>query len=238
MNLLKLLRDNSYTAMNNLRIENKDAEAEVYLYDVISDDYGVSAIAFNKELSALKGKKVNLHINSPGGDVFAGRAMATAIIAHGDVTAYIDGIAASAATYVALSAKEVHISDGAMFMIHNAWAFSIGNKDDMRKTADLLDKIDSTIINDYKKKTNLAAEDIVAMMNAETWMTAQEALDKGFVDSIFNGTKLENKWDLSAYKNAPQAAKDGLEDEPSFIENEHRDRQAQRLKLAAHQRIG
>jgi ATP-dependent protease ClpP protease subunit len=238
MNLLKLLRDNADKVINNLRIENKDTESDMYLYDVIDDNFGISAIAFNKELVALKGKKVNLRINSPGGDVFAGRAMATAIMNHGNVTAYIDGLAASAATYVALSAKEVHISDGAMFMLHNAWAFSIGNKNDLRNTADLLEKIDGTIVNDYKKKTGLDEKEIVAMMDAETWLTAQEALDKGFVDYIFEGVKPDNQWDLSAYANAPKAAEQNAEEETNFINEEHRDRQAQRLKLVAHNAIG
>jgi ATP-dependent Clp protease protease subunit len=203
MQLLKLLRDNAALGVNNIRIENKDNEADIYLYDIIDEYFGVSASSFTKELSALKGKKVNLRINSPGGDVFAGRAMATAIANHGNVTAYIDGLAASAATYVAIAAKEVHIADGAMFMIHNAWSLAYGNKTDMRNTADLLEKIDGTIVNDYKKKTNLDEAEIVAMMDAETWLTAQEALDKGFVDSVFDGMKAENKWDLSAYNNAP-----------------------------------
>lgn len=237
MNLLKLLRDNADKSINNLRVENKDSEADVFLYDVISDDYGVSAIAFTKELNSLKGKKVNLRINSGGGDVFAARAMATAIKNHGNVTAYIDGLAASAATYVALSAKEVHIADGAMFMLHFAWSMAIGNKDDMLQTAELLEKIDATIISDYKKKTNLDEAEISTMMAAETWLNAQEALDKGFVDSIFNAQKVENNWDLSAYKNAP--VQEPVQDaETDFIENEHRDRQAQRLKLAAQNRIG
>lgn len=235
MNLLKLLRDNATKQVSNLKIDAKDDAVDIYLYDVIDDWFGVSATDFNKELSALKGKQVNLRINSPGGDVFSGRAMATAITNHGNVTAYIDGLAASAATYVALAAKQVHIADGAMFMIHNAWSLAYGNKTDMRNTADLLEKIDGTIVKDYVKKTNLDESEITAMMDAETWLSAQEALDKGFVDSIFNGTKAENSWDLSAYNNAPKIEK---EEEFTHVLNEHRDRQAQRLKFAAHKRIG
>ncbi|MES2500138.1 MAG: head maturation protease, ClpP-related [Pseudomonadota bacterium] len=226
MQLLKLLRDNATRQVSNIRIENKDDAVDVYIYDVIDDYFGVSASDFNKELSALKGKQVNLRINSPGGDVFSGRAMATAISNHGNVTAYIDGLAASAATYVALAAKEVHIADGAMFMIHNAWSLAYGNKTDMRNTADLLEKIDGTIVNDYKKKTNLEESEIVAMMDAETWLTAQEALDKGFVDSVFNGTKAENKWDLSAYNNAPV-----IEDPKEPITNHLREACERKLRL-------
>jgi ATP-dependent Clp protease protease subunit len=226
MQLLKLLRDNATRQVSNIRIENKDDAVDVYLYDVIDDYFGVSAGDFNKELSALKGKAVNLRINSPGGDVFAGRAMATAIQNHGNVTAYIDGLAASAATYVALAATEVHIADGAMFMIHNAWSFAYGNKTDMRNTADLLEKIDSTIIADYVKKSNLGKDEIVAMMDAETWFTAQEALDKGFVDSIFDGFKADNKWDLTAYNNAPV-----IEESQEPITNHLREACERKLRL-------
>lgn len=228
MHLLKLLRDNATRQVSNLKIEAKNDAVDIYLYDVIDDYFGVSASEFNKELSALKGKAVNLRINSPGGDVFAGRAMATAIANHGNVTAYIDGLAASAATYVAIAAKAVHIADGAMFMIHNAWSLAYGNKTDMRNTADLLEKIDGTIVNDYKKKTNLDEAEIVAMMDAETWLTSSEALEKGFVDSVFDGMKAENKWDLSAYNNAP-VIEDKIEPEP--ITNHLREACERKLRL-------
>lgn len=228
MQLLKLLRDNAKLEISNLRVENKDDTADIYLYDVIDDYFGISATAFNKELSALKGKPVNLRINSPGGDVFAGRAMATAIANHGNVTAYIDGLAASAATYVALAAKEVQIADGAMFMIHNAWTMAFGDKTDLTATASLLDKIDQTIIADYAKKTRKPTDEIAAMMTAETWMSAQEALDGGFVDSIFTGNKIENKWDLSAFENAP-VAKEIAEEQP--ITNHLREACERRLRL-------
>lgn len=228
MNLTKLFSDNANNSVRNLRIENKDIEADVYLYDVIDENYGVSAIAFNKELTALKGKKVNLRINSPGGEVFAGRAMVSAILNHGNVIAYIDGLAASAASYVAMSAKEVHMADGAMIMLHNAWSLALGNKTDMRNTADLLEKIDATIVNDYKKKTNLDEAEIIAMMDAETWLTAAEALDKCFVDSIFNGAKVDNHWDLTAYNNAPVIVEKTKEE---LIENNLREACERRLRL-------
>lgn len=226
MNLLKLLRDNA-TKQPQMRVENKDNSIDIYLYDVIDDNFGVSAEAFTKEISAAKGKAINLRINSPGGDVFAGRAMATAIKLHGNVTAYIDGIAASAATYVALAAKDVQIADGAMFMIHNAWSLAYGNKADMASMADLLNKIDQTIINDYVAKTGMTAEEVAAMMNAETWLSAQEALDKGFVNSIFSGEKVSNQWDLSAFENAP-AVIDGVVEE---VGNPIRDACERRLRL-------
>ena len=203
--LLNLLRDNAKRSVSALKVENADDAATIYLYDVIDPYFGIGAAEFNKELVALKGKTVRLRINSPGGDVFEARAMATAITQHGNVVAHIDGLAASAATYVALAATSVEIADGSFFMIHNAWTFAYGNKDDLRKTANLLDKIDESIVADYAKKTGKTVDEIVAWMNAETWFTAQEAMDNSFVDSVFDGSKAENKWNVSAYANAPAA---------------------------------
>ncbi|SHL10579.1 ATP-dependent protease ClpP, protease subunit [Nitrosospira sp. Nsp11] len=202
--LLQLLRDNAKREQSPLKVENAAESATIYLYDVIDPYFGVGALDFNKELAALKGKPVNLRINSPGGDVFDGRAMATAIAQHGDVTAYIDGWAASAATYVAIAAKTVNIVEGGFFMIHNAWTLGYGNKHDFLTLADLLEKLDQSIINDYVKKTGKTTDEIVEWMDAETWFTAKEAADHGFVDTVFNGAKVENKWNLSAYQNAPK----------------------------------
>jgi len=200
--LVQLIRNNASREPAKVRAEGD--ETTIYLYDVIDDYWGVSAADITKALSELKGKSVSLRINSPGGDVFAGRAMATAIAQHGDVTAYIDGLAASAATYVAIAAKNVVMADGGFFMIHNAWTMAYGNKHELKETAGLLDKIDQTIVNDYAKKSGKSADEIVAWMDAETWFTAQEALDNGFVNSVTTAAKAENKWDLSAYANAPK----------------------------------
>lgn len=152
---------------------------------------------------------MTLRINSPGGDVFDGRAMYAAIKQHGNVTAQIDGLAASAASYVALAAKTVSMIDGGFMMIHNAWTFAFGNKNDFIEIADLLDKFDMAIINDYIKRTGKSREDIAMMMDAETWMNSVEAKDLGFIDSIFDGESASseplpsNNWDLSAFDNTP-----------------------------------
>lgn len=204
--LLQLVRDNAKREISALRVDNEAEQATIYLYDIIDPYFGISAEEFNKQIAGLKGKPIALRINSPGGDVFDGRAMASAIQQHGDVTVYIDGLAASAATYVAIAAKQVNISDGAFFMIHNAWTFSYGNKHDMTSAADLLDKVDQSIINDYVKKTAKSKDEIVAWMDDETWFSAQEALEHGFVDSIMEaGVQPSNAWNLTAYEKAPAA---------------------------------
>ena len=196
---------------NNARADKAPAiraeAGKVYVYDVIDRDWGASAKALIEALATMAGQPVALHINSPGGDVFEARAMVAAIRGHGaPVTTYIDGLAASAATYLALAGDTVHIIDGGLFMVHNSWTLAWGNKHEMRSTADLLDKIDGTIANDYARKTGAKADQIAAWMDAETWFTAEEAKAAGFVDEV-TGSADDSKaarWNLSAYANAPK----------------------------------
>jgi ATP-dependent Clp protease, protease subunit len=203
--LAKLFRDNLQSRGRFEVKAESDTEATIYLYDAIGSWYGIEAKDFVKELAAQAGKKINLRINSPGGDVFDARAIHTALRAHsGVVVAHIDGLAASAATYIAMAADEVRIAEGAFMMIHNAWGLVIGNKEDMLSMAGTLEKIDGSIRSDYIAKTGKKPDEIRAMMDAETWMTAQEALDNGFVDSIFTGEKAENSFNLDAYDKAPE----------------------------------
>jgi len=177
------------------RYEVQDAdndEATIYLYDVIGDYWGdgVSAKQFAADLSEITAGTIHLRINSPGGDVFDARAMQTALRQHpAHVVAHIDGLAASAATYVMLGADEVEAVEGAMFMIHNAWALVIGNKNDMRKMAETLDRIDEGIAADYVAKTGVSTERVRMWMDAETDFTAAEALENGFIDRIYTPEK-------------------------------------------------
>lgn len=212
--LLKLLADNQGRGF--LKAMDDGEEATIYLYDVIvSDDIwgGVSANNFIKELHAIKAPVIHLRINSPGGDVFGARAMETAIAEHdSQIIAHIDGQAASAATYVALAADQVKITDGGFFMIHKAWSVALGNTDDMLHMAELLEKIDQTLANTYAKRTGRDIADITAMMAAETWLNANEALEMGFVDEIVTPhAKAQNQWDLSAYARAPKLAQPAKE---------------------------
>jgi ATP-dependent Clp protease protease subunit len=210
--LMQLLKDNARAeGPVPIRQETTDAESHVYVNDVIDSYWGASASALITALAAVGTDKVtHLHINSPGGDVFEARAMAAAVVAHqGTVVAHIDGICASAATYLALACNEVRMTDGGLFMVHNSWTFAYGNKNELRETADLLDKIDGTIAADYQRKTGASAEQVATWMNATTWFTAQEALDAKFIDAIDSNTKqtdskAQARWNLAAYPNAPK----------------------------------
>jgi ATP-dependent Clp protease protease subunit len=210
-------------------------EATIYLYDVIDSYFGISATQFVRDLNSLKAPTIHLRINSPGGDVFDGRAIATAIAQHpSKIVAHVDGLAASAASWVALSAAEVEMSPGSFFMIHNAWTMAYGNKDDLRSTADVLDKIDTALIEDYVRQTGNSAEQIAEWMNSETWFTAEEAVDKGFADRVTESAATKNEWDLSVFAKAPAAlAQQQAEDDSEAIAHDERKRRFELIELAA-----
>jgi len=185
------------------------------VYDVIvSSDAdaawlgGVSAEAFARELRAMTGD-VELRINSPGGDVFAARAMAQAMREHpGKVTAYVDGVAASAASLLAVSAAETVMAPGSMMMIHEAWTIALGNKGDFLSTAALLEKIDASIVETYQAKAGGEPAQWAAQMAAETWYTAPEAVKAGLADRVSDAqpSTAQAAWDLGVYDNAPAPA--------------------------------
>lgn len=176
-------------------------EATVYLYDIIDAFWGIDAAQFIKDLNDLAVGTIHLRINSPGGSVFDAEAIQTALQQHkARVVAHIDGMAASAATYIALAADEVEMSDGGMFMIHNAWGCMCGNADEMLAYAAILEKIDANIVRDYLAKTGKSEEQIREWMASDTWFNAEEALENGFVDSIYT-TKKEEEGEKHAKNN-------------------------------------
>lgn len=203
--LANLIFKNLEAPGKRFEIENKGDETTVYLYDVIDNWYGVDSQSFIKELHNIKSTTINLRINSPGGDVFDARAMVTALKQHSaKIVAHIDGLAASAATYVALAADEVRMSEGAFFMIHKGWTISMGNADEFRKTAELLDKVDQSIVSDYHAKSGIDKDELIDLMAAETWFTAEEAKERGFIDEVVDGESVANSFDLTVYDHAPQ----------------------------------
>lgn len=130
-------------------------------------------------------KRIKLRINSPGGDVFEGAAIYNLLRDFdGEVHVQVISLAASMASVIALAGDTVTMAENAMFMIHNPWAFAIGDSEEMLATADLLDKIKDAMLNAYARHSNLSKDEIAALMSAETWMTAQEAKARGFVDRI------------------------------------------------------
>lgn len=208
--ILKLLALNKDKAQP-LRAEQGDDEATIYVYDVItSDDWfgGVTAENFVRTLNQITEPVIHVRVNSPGGDVFAARTMVQAIRDHSSkIIVHVDGYAASAATFLVVAADESVINEGGMFMIHNAWTIAAGNSNDFLSTADLLDRIDQTLRNDYSVKSGNDIDKVKDWMDAETYFFGQEAVDAGFIDAVAESApKNQIKWDLSAYKHAPQQA--------------------------------
>lgn len=212
--LVQMLRANAQSERKPLNVVRNEAQndATIYIYDVIDPYWGVSDEEVARAVASLApDAHIKLRVNSPGGDVFAGRAIANAIKGHpGKVTAYVDGLAASAATTVVDAADEIVMATGSFYMIHNSWTLAMGNKTDLLDMAALLGKIDSQIAADYVARTGKSVEDVVAWMDAETWFTAQEAVDAGFAHSVADkAAKAENSagakaWNLSAFLNVPK----------------------------------
>lgn len=203
---IKLHLDNQARERSPAKVENAADGQTLYIYDMISADWGIGAKDVIAALATADASKtLNVRINSPGGDVFESRAIIEALGRfEGGTVAHIDSLAASAATSIALACGTVNMAEGAMFMIHNAKGMVWGDKHDMRKTADLLEKVEGAIVTDYTSKTGKPDSEIVQMMDAETWMTAQEALDHGFVNAITKTAKASNTWNLAAFNKAPK----------------------------------
>ncbi|HJV96245.1 MAG TPA: head maturation protease, ClpP-related, partial [Albitalea sp.] len=167
--------------------------AELRIYDDIGF-WGTTAKAFVNELDAVAkdADEVLVAVNSGGGDVFDGFAIYNALRRYsGKVTARVDGIAASAASLVVMAGDTIVMPENAMMMIHNAWTIAAGDAAQMRKTAELLDKTRDGIVAAYRHKSGLSDDEIVGMMDSETWMTASEAKDLGFADHIEAPVKLQ-----------------------------------------------
>jgi ATP-dependent protease ClpP protease subunit len=159
--------------------------AELWIYDEISAFWGVDAGEFNRDLAKITAPTIKLRLNSPGGDVHAGIAIYNALRRHPSrVVTYVDGIAASIASVVALAGDEVIMPSNTFMMIHNASAFAGGDARALREAADILEKHSETIRAIYVERTGKTEAEIQDLMDAETWMTAQEALDLGFADTV------------------------------------------------------
>ncbi|KRE72592.1 head maturation protease, ClpP-related [Arthrobacter sp. Soil762] len=194
------------------RMETDEAgtSAEVYIYDVIDSFWGVNAGDFVKELQALDVETINLRVNSPGGSVFDGVAIMNALRRHqAKVVATVDGLAASAASFIIQAADEVVMGKNTELMIHDASALCWGNAKDMADTAEILNRISGTIAGIYAERAGGTADEWREAMLAETWYTAEEAVEAGLADRIDEGeaestddTEATNRFDLSIFAHA------------------------------------
>ena len=179
---------------------------ELVIYGDIGESFwgdSVTASDVKRMLDDMTGD-LTVRINSPGGSVFDGFAIYNLLRAHnGSVTVYVDGLAASAASVIAMAGDEVVMGAASMMMIHDPWTMSIGDANEMRKTADTLDKIRDSIVDAYATKAvDIEREEIATMMAQETWMTASEAQEFGFANKLEEGeatiSNLSRPWINSA----------------------------------------
>lgn len=208
--------------MNNwyeIKNENNNT-ATIYIYDVIGG-WGINANQLINDIKAQNAKDVTLRINSPGGNVFQALAIYH-FLKNSQIksTAIIEGLAASAATIIALGAGKLQMAENSLFMIHNpfmnymmmaaAEAEELRElSEEMKKDADFLDKVKDQLVGVYQKKTKQSTKKITAWMTDETWFDAAEALEAGFVDEITDNIKIAAKVDIdglkkSGFKNIPE----------------------------------
>ncbi len=186
---------------------------ELTLYGEISNEiwWGdeVTPKQFKEDLDALGDIEVlNVFINSPGGDVFAGQAIHSMLKRHkAKVHICIDGLAASIASLIAMAGDKVIMPKNAMMMIHSPWTIAVGNAQEFRKIADDMDKIRDSMVVAYEDRSALTKEEILDMLNAETWLSADDCLEYGFADEIEETKQVAaclDKEVLGRYKNTPE----------------------------------
>lgn len=195
------------------RITNSadDQPAQVMIYDQIGKSYwseeGTGAKEFRQEFQKIpKNKKIDLRINSNGGNVFEGIAIYNTIKERSeDVTCHIDGAALSIASVIALAASKVCMPKTAQLMIHDPATYAEGTEADMQKAINALRSCREAILAAYVAKTGKAKEDLAALMVAETWYQGQSAKEYGFVDEVTDAAPITNTFDLSAFRNVPEA---------------------------------
>ncbi len=180
--------------------------AEIFIYDEIGI-WGIDAKRFVQDLNDLDVSHIDLRINSPGGSVFEGNAIYNALKRHpAEITSHIDSLAASMASVIALAGNAVNMAANGLYMIHEVAGGVWGTSSEMRKTADLIDKLAMSIVNAYADKTGMDTKEIEQAMQDETWYSAQEALDAGFIDNITEELQIAACFDLDryGYRNMPQ----------------------------------
>jgi len=199
-----------------------DEQAEVSIFDEIGN-FGIRFADFAKDFNAIpKDKPILLRIHSPGGEVFDGAAIAAIVRRRGNVTAQIEGLAASMASVIACSASRVLMSDGSWLMVHNPWGAAIGDAEELRDQAKLLDRLREQLVNTYRAKTGLPAEEIQTMLDDETWFDAKQALEKGFVDEITEQLPLAAKIRPSSLRRFARVPSDLTSQKKSMSEEQQK----------------
>lgn len=196
------------------KAQAQGGELELQVYDVIGSDFFGEGITVANFSDAIKQagdyQSIKLRINSPGGDVFEAVAIYNLLRSTGKpCNAVVEGLAASAASIIAMAGDKCTMGEGTLLMVHNAMMLAAGNADEMRKCADILDTVSGSIADIYASCTGMPKADVQKLMDAETWMDAQEAVDKGFADGIAKNSKaaVSASFNLGVYNNVPDSLK-------------------------------
>lgn len=179
----------------SLRVNKvSDDMAEVFVYgDIGGWMDGVSADEFARELKALKVTDITARINSGGGSVFEGQAIYNSLVNHpAKVNVVIDGIAASIASVIAMAGDNISITEGSHIMVHKPWSMAMGDANSMRKEAEVLDSLESGIIDIYAARTGKSREKLEKWVSEETWFKGAAAVDAGFADNVIPAKRKEN----------------------------------------------
>ncbi|AXZ12069.1 Clp protease ClpP [Klebsiella pneumoniae] len=180
----------------------KSDDNSISVFDVIGADWygdGVTASRIAAALRAIGGADVTVNINSPGGDMFEGLAIYNLLREYdGKVTVKVLGLAASAASIIAMAGDEVQIGRGAFLMIHNCWVYAMGNRHDLAQVAADMEPFDKAMNDIYGARTGLSSEAIEAMMNAETYIGGSDAVEKGFADRLLAADEIADGDDSPA----------------------------------------
>ncbi|MED3563463.1 Clp protease ClpP [Bacillus xiapuensis] len=194
---------------------DKNSSADIFIYgDIVSyqwDETDTSASSFKKDLDNLGDvSNINLYVNSPGGSVFEGVAIHNMLKRHkAKVNVHVDGLAASIASVIAMAGDTINMPKNSMLMIHNAWTFTWGNSAELRKAADDLERINQSAIQSYLQKagSKLTEDKVKELMDAETWLSADEALSYGLCDVVLEANQMAASISedfISKYKNIPK----------------------------------
>ncbi|EIH9537403.1 head maturation protease, ClpP-related [Escherichia coli] len=184
-----------------IKAANAD-ENSISIFDVIGADYwgeGVTASRIAAALRAIGGEPVTVNINSPGGDMFEGLAIYNLLREYeGKVTVKVLGLAASAASIIAMAGDEIQIGRGAFLMIHNCWVYAMGNRHDLAQIAADMEPFDKAMADIYADRTGLSMDEVSAMMDGETYIGGSEAVDKGFADRLLSADEIADDDDSPA----------------------------------------
>lgn len=218
-----------------MKIQAKNKSIEVLLYEDIGGFWGIDSKTFvtqlKKAITDNKPNDINLRIDSNGGSVFDGVAIHNYLRSTTQrVNVYVDGLAASIASIIAMAGDTIHMADNAWMMIHDPWGMAIGTSEEMRTVADTMDGIRDTLLDTYMKRAKYKREKVSQMMSDETWLNAEDALDAGLVDEITGEMKVAAAVNPKWFKHPPQQLVARAQRQPDTTMKQAHERRAMQMR--------